>query len=214
MNVGKAFQSSYSSAITTRVKPRKWMLGISPARQAELAEYREQRNQLLQQYRKENSTLPTRHQAMEKRKQQTSQIRDHQWNEYITRLKEDLQNPHSILNRNQHPCRPLITSHQKSEKDRKQALHNVSYALSKHQIAKRKYLTVLQANLDRAGAIITKSNLDAKIQAALTRPTNFNLTIDQMVERKLQFKTKIKTITVPVDRNLCFCKPLDPNNNH
>ena len=178
--------------------------GVRPERQYELEQYRRQLRETRIKYQAENAGRPSKATQEAMQRAIKSQRRQTRWSEYIADLKTLLANPESIIYRDRHPCRPIV-DYSKTHAQRVEAQLNLAHALGRHQIARRKYLAVLRQEIDSLGNCITRDNLDAKIDYALSNPVNFSVLPTELVERRDDIMRKLRLIKVPMDQGITIC---------
>ena len=168
---------------------RSSLKGVSAARNRELFQYQQQCRAQRAQYRQELAGLPTKSVAAEARRRQAASRRDGLWTKYLARLKGELQNPASAINRDRHRCRP-VRMYRKSEAQRQQGEQQLSKALEYQQIARRRWIALLGQQIEASHGLVTRSNLDARIREAIAKPTSYNVRPDAMLEQVEQLRTE------------------------
>ncbi len=180
--------------------------GVTNSRNVELLNYQKKLKLMRQSYQQQFSMLPTKLQQAEQLRQESQQRRLEKWQDYLQRIKGQLDNPKAEINKDRHSCRPVI-EHIKADEDRQINRSNMSRALGKYQIVRRKCLIVLDSQLRD---IITKGNLDSRIQKAIANPVNFNISTTRLVDEELSLRQQLKSIKINRDKILYQCSHL-PN---
>lgn len=178
-------------------------VGVSAARNAELIAYQQRLRMTRLKYQQEFKDQPSKSQLAEQIKSTKADLRNTSWKAYIHNLKEALEDPESSVYHPSHPCRPTIHRPIKSDNDRKRAEMALSNALAPHQLARRRVVAILANRLD----LVTRDNLEARIDEAIAKPVNYNLKPETMSHASQEFRKQLATTRVPRDELIHACKP-------
>lgn len=169
--------------------------GVSAARNAELMAYQRQLREARVQYREEFRDQPTKSEQAAQTRAAKADVRNASWNALLHNIKGQLKDPQSTLYHDSHPCRPMIRRPAKSDEARKSAERALSEALAPHQMARRRAVAMLAEQLD----LVTKENLEARIQEALANPINYNLKPETMAQIQREFRRRLAATQVSCD---------------
>lgn len=178
--------------------------GVPPARRAELKSYQEQVHLMRVQYRQTLSDVPSSAEAAARDRQERAAHREALWEKYLARLQSRLDQ--------REQARTAITGspsdHRHLEEQRLAARAHWAHQLGRHQIARRKYLAQLVAQVERPEGLITRETLEARIDQALAQPINYaSMTPTQLVREHQSLKETRQSISMHMDPNLVICQP-------
>lgn len=178
--------------------------GVPPARRAELKDYQEQVHRMRIQYQQTLSDLPSSAEVATRERQERVAHRETLWREYLARLQSRLDQ------RQKARAVPTDSSSERRhmEEQRSAARAHWAHQLGRHQIARRKYLAQLVAQVERPEGLITRETLEARIEQALAHPINYaSMSPAQLVREHQSLKESRQSISMRMDPNLVICQP-------
>jgi hypothetical protein len=169
---------------------------LNAARNAQLAAYQAELSQTRHKHAEYARTLPTRTEREEARKSSRRLRNDAAWSEYVERVKQSLHPPVAELQAAGKLPKPLDAA----ARAKKAAESNTAawQAESRAILMRRKYLAYLAGEV--LPQCVTRDNLDARVQAAIERPTSYNLTASAVVSREKSVNEALRQIRVDMPR--------------
>ena len=155
--------------------------------QRELAKTRRSHAKFAQQF-------PTKAEREKEEKEERTGKRTSTWTKYVEGLKKSLNPP--IKELQESGKIPKMNLERRKEKADLGQI-NFQRSMKSTVLMRRKYVNYLSTEL--LPYLVTKDNLEAKINEALEVTISHNLTAEMVVEKEKEVKRKLKEIRVPID---------------
>lgn len=191
------------------VQPVRWRgtwRGVLPSRRAELETYRQQLHRMRIQYREGAlSDAPSQSEMAIRERQEKAVHREALWREYLERIRKQLE----PANRPRLSANVSAASSEGFEEQQRAAARaRWSHQLGRHQIARRKHVAQLVAQLEGPAGLITRETLGERIDQALAHPTNHgSLSPAQLIKKQQDLREARRAISMGMDADLTTCHP-------